>query len=77
MQKNCLQNDFVRGLILPQHNASHIRRNDMNEYQNQLQKWVAGLSDETLCDYMNELDRFSDAELDALFMEDVRRMQAA
>lgn len=49
----------------------------MNEYQNQLQKWVAGLSDETLCDYMNELDRFSDAELDALFMEDVRRMQAA
>ncbi len=46
------------------------------EYQQALDAWARGLSDECLNDYMSELERFTDAELDALFAEDVRRLQS-
>ena len=47
------------------------------EYQKSLQAWVSGLTDNQLGEYVESLDRFSDDELDALTIEDVRRMQTA
>ena len=47
------------------------------EYQKSLQAWVSGLTDAKLAQYMESRDRFSDDELDALTIEDVRRMQTA
>lgn len=44
------------------------------EYQNSLSKWVKNLSDEKLSEYINSPENFSDSELDALFLEDIRRM---
>lgn len=46
----------------------------MTEYQKALQAWAANLSDDVLNSYMNDLSQFSDAELDALFYEDIKRM---
>lgn len=46
----------------------------MTEYQKSLQAWAAGLSDEILNTYMNDLSKFNDAEVDALLHEDMRRM---
>lgn len=45
------------------------------EYQKSLENWTRGLNDLQLSHYMASLDKFTDAELDALFAEDVRRMQ--
>ena len=45
-------------------------------YQESLEAWARGLTDEKLNDYMSELERFTDDELDALFAEDIRRLQA-
>jgi hypothetical protein len=47
------------------------------EYQKSLQAWAGGLTDGQLAQYMESLDLFSDDELDALTVEDVRRMQTA
>jgi hypothetical protein len=47
------------------------------EYQKSLQAWVSGLTDSKLAEYMESLDLFNDDELDALTVEDVRRMQTA
>lgn len=49
----------------------------MSEYQESLQAWVRGLSDGQLSKYMEQLERFSDAELDALTLEDARRISVA
>lgn len=46
----------------------------MTEYQKSLQEWAASLSDDALNSYMNDLSQFNDAELDALFYEDIKRM---
>lgn len=46
----------------------------MTEYQKSLQEWVSNLSDEQLNNYMNDLSKFNDAELDALFFEDIKRI---
>jgi len=45
------------------------------EYQKSLQAWVSGLTDSKLHEYIESLDRFSDDELDALVIEDSRRIQ--
>jgi len=44
------------------------------EYDIALQRWVRGLSDDQLSQYLESLDSFSDAEADALILEDIRRM---
>lgn len=43
-------------------------------YQVSLLNWVKNLSDEQLAEYMNSLEQFSDNELDALFFEELRRL---
>ena len=47
------------------------------EYQQSLEKWVANLTDAQLSDYMGKLNKFSDAEVDALVLEDMSRIRAA
>lgn len=46
----------------------------MTEYQKSLQEWVSNLSDEQLNNYMNDLSKFNDAEFDALFFEEIKRI---
>ena len=43
-------------------------------HQLALEQWVHGLSDDQLSQYLENLDSFSDAEADALILEDIRRM---
>lgn len=43
-------------------------------YQESLEKWARGLTDEKLQELLID-DRIQGAEIDALFHEDVRRMQ--
>jgi len=45
------------------------------EYQKSLHAWVSGLTNGKLAQYMESLDRFNDDEVDALIIEDSRRMQ--
>jgi len=47
------------------------------EYQKSLQTWAGGLTDGQLAQYVESLDRFSDDEVDALVIEDARRIQTA
>jgi len=44
------------------------------EYQLALERWVRGLSDSQLALYMEGLESFGDAEVDALIKEDIRRI---
>lgn len=46
----------------------------MSAYEESLIDWVSGLDDETITKYMGMLERFNDAEFDALFKEDARRI---
>ena len=45
------------------------------EYQKSLETWVRDLTDSQLGAYIESLDRFNDDEVDALIIEDSRRMQ--
>ena len=45
------------------------------EYERDLQIWAKGLADRELAYCMANLDLFNDAELDALILEDWRRMR--
>ena len=45
-----------------------------SEYQKSLINWVKGLSDSELAECFDDLDRFNDAELSALILEDIRRI---
>jgi hypothetical protein len=46
------------------------------EYQQSLENWAKGLTNETLERYMDMLDRFKTDELNALLQEDMRRIKA-
>jgi len=45
------------------------------EYERDLQIWAKGLSGRELAECIANLDNFSDAEVDALILEDWRRMR--
>lgn len=47
----------------------------MTEYERDLQLWVKGLTDRELSECIASNGDFSDAELDALILEDWRRMR--
>lgn len=44
------------------------------EYYRDLQIWAKGLTDSELSECFDDLDRFNDAELSALILEDIRRI---
>jgi len=46
----------------------------LTEYQRSLNNWVRGLTDSELARYMERLEAFGDAEVDALIKEDIRRI---
>lgn len=46
----------------------------MSEYQKSLKNWVIGLSDDQLGKMIENLERLTDEEADAVIQEDMRRM---